>query len=288
MGMLDNKVAVITGSSRGLGFAIAQLYAQEGASVVLTARTASTVERAVDSLVKSGAKVTGITCDVGNLEQVRALRDHALATFGKIDIWVNNAGVSGVYGPTAHIPVDSFERVLQTNIYGTYYGSILALEYFIPRHIGKLINLLGRGSEMKPVKFQNAYAPTKAWVKSFTLALAEEYADTGVGVYAFNPGLVATDMMSEVEAIQGYEKRLSPLKTVMRMWGNPPEVPAQKALWLASPATDGKTGLEVNVLDRQRVFTGLVQEALRRLRRIKGDEQPLHITSVPPMIRDAS
>ncbi|MBZ0288403.1 MAG: SDR family oxidoreductase, partial [Anaerolineae bacterium] len=139
---------------------------------------------------------------------------------------------------------------------------------------------------MKPVKFQNAYAPTKAWVKSFTLALAEEYVDTGVGVYAFNPGLVATEMMSQVEAIQGYEKRLSPLKTVMRMWGNPPEVPAQRALWLASPATDGKTGLEVKVLDRQRVFTGLAQEALRRLRRVQGDDQPLTITSIPPIIRD--
>ncbi|MBZ0286989.1 MAG: SDR family NAD(P)-dependent oxidoreductase, partial [Anaerolineae bacterium] len=119
MGMLDNKVAVITGSSRGLGLAIAQLYAQEGAAVVLTARTASRVERAVETLVKSGAKATGIASDVGDLQQVKALRDHALATFGKIDIWVNNAGLSGVYGPTAHIPVDSFERVLQTNIYGT-------------------------------------------------------------------------------------------------------------------------------------------------------------------------
>jgi NAD(P)-dependent dehydrogenase (short-subunit alcohol dehydrogenase family) len=173
--------------------------------------------------------------------------------------------------------------MLQTNIY------VLRLDsrdgIFVPRKGGKLINLLGRGSEMKPVKFQNAYAPTKAWVKSFTLALAEEYADTGVGVYAFNPGLVATEMMSEVEAIQGY-KRLSPLKTVMRMWGNPPEVPAQRALWLASPATDGKTGLEVKILDTRRVLTGLGQEALRRIRRIQGDDQPLHVTSVPPIIRD--
>jgi NAD(P)-dependent dehydrogenase (short-subunit alcohol dehydrogenase family) len=177
--------------------------------------------------------------------------------------------------------------VLQTNIFGTYYGSIVAMEYFLSRKAGKLINLLGRGSEMKPVKFQNAYAPTKAWVKSFTLALAQEYADTGIGVYAFNPGLVATEMMSQIEAIQGYEKRLTPLTTIMRMWGNPPEVPAQKALWLASPATDGKTGLEVKILDTRRVITGLAGEGLRRIRRIRADDQPLNVTSVPPIIHDA-
>jgi NAD(P)-dependent dehydrogenase (short-subunit alcohol dehydrogenase family) len=288
MGMLDNKVAVVTGSSRGLGLAIAQVYAQEGASVVLTARTASTVEQAVADLVKGGAKATGFACDVGNLEQVKALREHALAAFGKIDIWVNNAGLSGVFGPTADIPVTSFERVLRTNIFGTYYGTIVALEYFLPRRSGKLINVLGRGSEMKPVKFQNAYAPTKAWVKSFTLASAQEYADSGVGIFAFNPGLVATDMMSQVEAIQGYEKRLMPLKTVMRMWGNPPEVPARKALWLASSATDGKTGLEVKTLDTRKFISGLGQEAMRRLRRVQGDDHPIDLTSVPPSIRHTS
>jgi NAD(P)-dependent dehydrogenase (short-subunit alcohol dehydrogenase family) len=285
MGILDNKVAVITGSSRGLGLAIAKAYAAEGAAVVLTARSARAIESAVEEIRGAGGKASGLPCDVGALEQVEALRDHAVQTFGHIDIWVNNAGVAGVYGPTAHIPTDSFERVVQTNILGTYYGSVVALRYFLPRHRGKLINLLGRG-DTGPVRFQNAYTASKAWVRSFTKALAMEYKDSGVSVFAFNPGLVDTDMMHRIESVQGYEKRLKPLETVMRMWSNPPEVPAQKALWLASAETDGKTGLEVKVLDRSKLIGGLLKDIGRRLTRQPGASRALDITTVPPAVKE--
>ncbi len=281
MGVLENKVAVITGSSKGLGFGIASAYAAEGASVVLTSRTASTVEQAVDTLRQKGFKVNGFPCDVGDLSAVQALRDHALLTFGKLDIWVNNAGSAGPYGPTASIPVEAYERVLRTNIYGVYYGSIVAVQHFLTAGGGKLINLLGRGDN-GPVAFQNAYAPTKIWVKSFTLALAKEYAEKNIGIFAFNPGLVETDMMQQVESIQGYEARLQGVKTIMRMWGNPPDVPAQKAVWLASSATDGKTGLEIQILKFPRIMTGALQEAGRRLTGRKGDDIPLNITLIPP------
>jgi len=280
MGILENKVAVITGSSRGLGLAIARAYAAEGAAVVITARSASTVEQSVALLRNEGFKASGITSDVSVLEQVQALADYARATFNGLDIWVNNAGVAGAYGPTADIPVTDYERVLKTNIFGTYYGSIVALKHFLPQQHGKLINLLGRG-DSGPVKFQNAYAPSKAWVRSFTLALAQEYADKGIGIFAFNPGLVETDMMQQVSAIQGYESRLQPLKTIMRMWGNPPEVPAKKALWLASSATDGKTGLNVQVLRFPRIATGALKEGLRRLTGRNVEDLPLDVTSIP-------
>jgi NAD(P)-dependent dehydrogenase (short-subunit alcohol dehydrogenase family) len=285
MGILNNKVAVITGSSRGLGLAIAKAYAAEGAAVVVSARSAQAVESAVNEIQRSGGKASGIPCDVGVLEQVEALRDHAVQTFGHIDIWVNNAGVAGVFGPTAHIPIEAFERVVQTNILGTYYGSVVALRYFVPRHQGKLINLLGRG-DTGPVKFQNAYGPSKIWVRSFTKALAEEYKDSGVGVFAFNPGLVDTDMMHQIESVQGYEKRLKPLETVMRMWSNPPEVPAQKALWLASPETDGKTGLEVKVLNRSKIISGLLKDVGRRFTRQPGAGHALDITTIPSAVKD--
>lgn len=70
----------------------------------------------------------------------------------------------------------------------------------------------------------------------------------GLGVYAFNPGLMLTEMLSDTQAIAGYEARMAPLRTVMRLWGNPPEVPARKLVWLASAATDGRTGLNVQQL----------------------------------------
>ena len=88
--------------------------------------------------------------------------------FGNIDIWVNNAGYGGIYGPTATIDPQDFERVMRTNIFGEYYGSWVALQHFLAQGTGgKLINLLGRG-DTTPVAFQNAYASSKAWVRNFT------------------------------------------------------------------------------------------------------------------------
>jgi NAD(P)-dependent dehydrogenase (short-subunit alcohol dehydrogenase family) len=279
MGQLDGKVAVITGSSRGLGYAIAEAYAREGAAVVLSARSANQLRANVDVLTSKGWRAAGFPCDVGDLDSVRSLAANAVNTFGKIDIWVNNAGVSGIYGPTADNPVERVERVIRTNILGTYYGSITALEYFLPQRSGKLINLLGRGDD-KPVPMQNAYASSKAWIRSFTLALAQEYKDSGIGVFAFNPGLVDTDMLRKLESAPGYEAKLKPLSTVIQLWANDPDVPAEKALWLASPATDGKTGLAVSVLTRTLVIGGALRFLLRKITRRPQRDATLDITTV--------
>jgi NAD(P)-dependent dehydrogenase (short-subunit alcohol dehydrogenase family) len=264
MGLLTGKTAVITGSSRGLGLAIAEAYAREDAAVVIASRSAAAVEKAVRSLTDQGLHAAGLACDAADLEQVQALAELAVARFGGLDIWVNNAGTGAPYGPTVSIDPDLFKRVVNTNIYGVYHGSLTAMRYFTRQGSGKLINLVGRG-EKKPVPLQNAYASSKAWVRSFTLALAAEYRESGVGVYAFNPGLVLTEMLTEAEAVAGYARQMSPLNTVIRLWGNPPEVPAQKALWLASSATDGKTGLAVDVLSPGMLVGGALRELGRRI-----------------------
>lgn len=282
MGVLDGKVAVITGSSKGLGLAIASAYAQAGASVVLASRSQAALADAVKMLQQQDAQATALPTDVSVLEEVQALAAHAVQTFGKLDIWVNNAGTSDIYGPTASIDPARFEQVLRTNIFGEYYGSLVAINYFLAQGTnGKLINLLGRG-DRQPVAFQNAYASSKAWVRNFTLALAKEYAESGIGIYALNPGLVDTDLLRKVSAVEGYEQKLKPLSTIIRLWGNPPPVPAQKAVWLASAATDGKTGLEVQFLGRPQVFAGLLKDLSRRVRRQSPPVLPLEITSVAP------
>lgn len=268
MGILDGKVAVITGSSRGLGWAIAVAYAREGALVVLSGRDQAALDMRVQTLTSGGFKASGFACDVQHLEQVQALGRHARDTFGRIDIWVNNAGLPGVAGPTALVPVERYERTTRTNILGTYYGSITALDYFLPQRSGKLINLLGRGDDGRPVPFDNAYAPSKIWVRSFTLGLAKENKDSGVGIFAYSPGLVDTELLRKVEVVAGYEGQIKALGTVIQFWANPPDVPAQRAVWLASAATDGKTGLKVDILNRVKIVTGilrfLVRKALRR------------------------
>jgi NAD(P)-dependent dehydrogenase (short-subunit alcohol dehydrogenase family) len=279
MSTLTGKVAVITGSTRGLGLAIAQTYAAAGAAVIISSRTASAVDAAVESFRAEGYQAAGLACDVADLKQVQALRQLALDTFGGLDIWVNNAGMAGAYGPTLGVPPERFMQVIQTNIVGTYFGSRIAMQHFLSQGRGKLINMLGRG-DRKPVPMQNAYAPSKVWVRSFTLALAKEYKKSGVGVFAFNPGLVDTDMLRQIDVVPGHEGDVNPLRTVIRLWGNEPSVPAQKALWLASAATDGKTGLEINVLTRTAALRGVLAEGLRRVTGRAGEPVELVVKPV--------
>ncbi len=282
MGVLDGKVAVITGSSHGLGLSIAEAYALEGASVVLAARSSEALNKAVEKLIQQGGKATSLPTDVGELSQVKALADHAVETFGKVDIWVNNAGVSGVYGPTASIDPALFERVIRTNILGEYYGSLVALQHFLAQGTGgKLINMLGRG-DRQPVKYQSAYASSKTWVRNFTLALAKEYAGTGIGIYALNPGLMDTELLRKVDAVKGYEKKLKPLSAVIRLWAEPLSVPTEKAVWLASRATDKKTGLDIQVLGTRRLVQGPIRELRRIIARQPAPDTTLDITTIAP------
>lgn len=283
MKTLENRVAVITGGTRGLGLGIAHAYAAEGSAVVIASRSQSTLARALANLRARGARAEGIPCDVGDLQQVEALAAFAIEQFGTIDIWVNNAGQSAPYGPTVAIPTPAFRQVISTNIIGTYHGSLVALRHMLPKGSGKLINLLGRGADdKKGVKFQNGYTASKAWVRSFTLALASENAKSGVGIFALNPGLVDTDLLRRVEVVPGYEQRVKPLETVIRLWGSQPEIPAQKALWLASSATDGKTGLVVSVLTRRRLIGGVLREIVRRATGRPAPDTSLMIHTIDP------
>jgi glucose 1-dehydrogenase len=279
--ILKDKVAVITGGSRGLGLAIAETYARAGAKVVIASRTLRTVDLAVDSLRKSGYQAAGFACDVADLQQVEALAQHAVQTFGRIDIWVNNAGLSAPYGPTAHIPSSDFLPIIQTNIIGTYNGSVVAMRHFLPQKSGKLINLLGRG-DTGSIPLQNAYSSSKVWVRNFTKALAIEYKDHGVDIFGFNPGLVKTEMISNVQAVKGYEEKLNPLRFVTMLWGNEVDVPAAKALWLASSATDGKNGSMVTVLTKWMMLSRLIGLPFRKLLNRSTEMLNLNVTSVEP------
>ena len=281
--VLKDKVAVITGGSRGLGLAIAQTYARAGAKVVIASRTPRAVDLAVDSLRENGYQATGLACDVADIAQVEALAQHAIQTFGRMDIWVNNAGLSAPYGPTVHIPRRDFMTVINTNIIGTYNGSIIAMRHFLAQKSGKLINLLGRGDKGS-IALQNAYSSSKVWVRNFTKTLANEYRNSGVDIFGFNPGLVRTEMLSNVHAVAGYEEQMNPLRFVAMLWGNDADVPAEKALWLASPATDGKNGTMVTVLTKRMMISRLIALPFRKLLNRSTELLPLNVTSVKSAI----
>jgi glucose 1-dehydrogenase len=265
MNILEGKVAVITGASRGLGKAIAAAFAHAGAIVVLSARSQESIEQNAAELRSAGYAAVAFVCDVSDPAQVEALARFAIKTYGHFDIWVNNAGIAGPYGATFDLAPDQFLGVLRTNLFGVYYGSLLAMRHFLPRKSGKLINILGAGSR-KPAPNQNVYGSTKTWIRVFTLALAKEYKDSGVGIYAFQPGLMDTDLLTEVVTFKEHEQRLRGfMPFLVRAGGKKPELAARKVLWLASSATDGKTGLDVSLGSTFTFLLGFLGQGLRLL-----------------------
>ncbi len=288
MGLLQDKVMVVTGGSRGLGLAIARAAAAEGARVVLASRSASAVDAAVNGLRAAGYEASGLPCDVSDLAQVEALADFATRAHGRFDIWVNNAGYAPPYGATMHLTPSAFLRAVQTNIVGTYHGSLVALRAFLPAGRGKLINILGRGADGRPAPLQNGYAASKAWERSFTQALAREYRDTGVGIFGFNPGMMRTDFLTDLQAVSGYEGRLKAMPTIIRMWASEPDGPARRVVWLASSATDGKTGLLLDYMGPVQMLGGALREGLRWLLRRPAPPVDVKVALIPaalPLMR---
>jgi len=280
MNALEGKVAVITGASRGLGKAISQLFAREGAKVVLSGRNINDIEQNAADLWAERLEASACSCDVSNLQQIEDLARFAIQKYGGFNIWVNNAGIAGPYGASLDLSPDQFLTVLRTNMFGVYHGSMIAMRHFLPRKSGKLINILGAGAK-KPAPNQNAYGSSKAWIRVFTLALAQEYKNSHVGVYALQPGLMDTDLLTEIVTFENHEKRLRGfMPFLIRAAGRKPGVPARKALWLASSSTDGKTGLEISVGSSFSFLTGFLREGLRGLFRLPASPVEINVKTI--------
>lgn len=270
--VLQGRVAVVTGSSRGLGFAMARVLGLHGAVVVLASRTDDGVAAAVGRLRLEGVAADGRRCDTGDPADVDALRDMALSR-GTLDIWVNNAGTPGVYGPTASTPVADFTRVVRTNILGTFHGARAALPVFLEQGHGDLVNLYGQG-DRGPVALQNAYASSKRWVRQFTETLRLETKGTGVRVHGMNPGLVETAILGKVASQAGYEQRLGALQVVVGLWGQSADQAAQPIVKLV---TSDKA--EYRFLTTRRLVTHGLHNVLAGRRR-RTNRMPLEVTVV--------
>jgi glucose 1-dehydrogenase len=238
MKSLDGTVAVITGASRGLGLATAHEYASAGAAVVLAARSEGDIQAAAERISTDGGRARAVRCDVSDRADVMSLARTAIAEFGRFDVWINNAASSAPFGPTWRVPLDRIRTTMETDIFGVLYGSWIAVHHFLERGGGTLINILGRGANGISAN-QNAYASSKAWVRHFSLTLAKELEDEPIRVVAFNPGLMYTDLVGQVETLPGSQGRFKVFERVLALWAEPPEVPAQTAVWLATEQAAG-------------------------------------------------
>jgi len=190
---LADKVVVITGSTRGIGRSIADACSRRGATVVISSRTPEAVERTVSELVAAGGLATGLAANAGHYEELEALRDHALAAHGRIDVWVSNAGVSNGYRFLDDESAPEIHDLVIINLLGQLYGAKAMLPYF-REHGGYLMNLCGRGWKGGATPYTTAYGATKAASASPPGSPAGEHKDCpNLSINAFTPGMVDTD-----------------------------------------------------------------------------------------------
>ena len=169
------KTIVITGSTRGIGFAMARAFLRKGNKVVISGRKSPAVKEAVQKLAKefSSDCVAGFICDVTQFDQVQALWDHAQKKFGAINIWVNNAGISNMQNTPWELPAEEIRAVVETNMLGEMFGSKVALQGFIKQGSGAVYNMEGMGANGRSnVKGLSIYGASKAGLHYFNYCLA--------------------------------------------------------------------------------------------------------------------
>jgi 3-oxoacyl-[acyl-carrier protein] reductase len=194
MGKLDGKIALVTGSSRGIGRGIAVALAKEGADIVVNYRRDQTAARdTVDAIAALGRRSHAVQADVADWEQVRTLADEALAHFGHLDIVVANSGVASRVAPLWEFDLDNWHKVINVNLHGVFYTCRATVGHLVERRRGSVILISSIGADACAPMGAPYYA-AKAGVNALTKCLAKECAPAGVRVNCIAPGLVATDM----------------------------------------------------------------------------------------------
>ncbi|MBS6532307.1 MAG: 3-oxoacyl-ACP reductase FabG [Oscillospiraceae bacterium] len=240
---LKDKVALITGGSRGIGFATADKFLQEGAVVILTASSQGSADRAVALLKEKhpGGTVAGISPDLSSLESVREAFRAATSVYGCIDILVNNAGVSEST-PFMEYTEETFNKVMDLNIKGVFNATRAAAECMVARGTGVILSTSSMVSiSGQPSGF--AYPASKFAVNGLTVSLARELGPMGIRVNAVAPGITETDMMKSVpkEVIDPMIARIP-----LRRLGQPEDI-ANAFVFLASDEASYITGVVLSV-----------------------------------------
>ena len=240
MGLVDGKVAVITGGAQGIGLAIAGALVSEGARVVIGDIDPAAAERAASRL-GGEAFAHGLRCDVKQADEVQALVDAAVASYGSLDIMVNNAGIARD-ATMRKMTEDEFDAVIAVHLKGCWNGTRFAAAQMREQGSGSIVNI---SSISGKVGFfgQTNYSAAKAGIVGLTKAAAKEVAQFGVRVNAVQPGLIRTAM---TEAMPGsvWEQKLADVP--MRRAGEPHEV-ATVVLFLASDLASYVTGSVIEV-----------------------------------------
>ena len=234
---MNKKTVLITGASRGIGKAIAKLFAENNYNVVINYNKSEDEAKELQNyLTNKGYSVRIFKADVSNINEVNSLVNYTIGQFEKIDVLINNAGISKTNLFT-DISYEEWNEVMNVNLNGVFYTTKKALQYMLPEMSGKIINISSIWG-MVGGSFEVHYSASKAAIIGMTKALAKELGPSNINVNCIAPGVIKTDMLNNVS-----EDTLDALKeeTPLMKLGSPEDI-AKCALFLASEGGDFLTG----------------------------------------------
>ena len=241
---LTGKIALVTGASRGIGQAIAELLASRGAHVIVSSRKADACQAVANAILAAGGSAEALACHIGEMEQIDSTFSTIESKHGRLDILVNNAATNPHFGPIVDTDLSSFQKTVDVNIRGYFFMSAAGAKLMVRNGGGAIVNVASVNGVI-PGAFQGIYSITKAAVISMTKAFAKECATQGVRVNALLPGLTDTKfagaLISNREVLDKVLDHVS-----MRRVAKPEEM-AGAVLYLVSPAASYTTGACLNV-----------------------------------------
>lgn len=236
---LTNKVALITGASKGIGYSIAETFAAAGAKVIISSRNQESLDEMANNLKSKGYEVTGISCHVGKSEELENLVQKAVGFYGQIDMLVNNAASNPVFGPVHDTTLEAYDKIMDVNVKAPFHLMNLCFPYLRASSNGAVINISSIGG-ISPEQGLGIYSVSKAALISLTKVYAKEWGDHKIRVNAICPGLIQTKFS---EALWSNEKIMQHMmkSLAIKRVGTTEEIGAA-ALFLASKASSYTTG----------------------------------------------
>ncbi len=240
---LSGKTALITGSSRGLGYTMATGLGKAGATIILNGRNVETLEKAVENFKKQGIKASYKIFSVKKEDEVIKGIDEIFTEIGAIDILINNAGI-GLRNPLEDYKLEDWNELIDTHLTGSFLVARSAVKGMIRQKSGKIINICSVMSELGR-ETTGAYAAAKGGLKMLTRSMAVEWAKHNIQVNGIGPGYFATDLTRPLAKDPTFNSWLVN-RTPARRWGNPEEL-VGPAIFLASEASSFVNGHILNV-----------------------------------------
>mgnify|MGYP001350163806 CR=1 FL=1 len=240
---LSGKIALVTGASRGIGQAIAELLAQQGAHVIVSSRKQEGCQTVADSIVAAGHSAEAHACHIGDMAQIQTIIQHIRDTHGRLDILVNNAATNPYFGHILDTPMEAFDKTIDVNMRGYFYMSVAAGKLMREQGGGAIVNTASING-LRPGAMQGIYSITKAAVISMTKSFALECAPHNIRVNALLPGLTKTKFAGALFNDGIYEEVVKQIP--MKRHAEPQEM-AGTVLYLVSDAASYVTGETVVV-----------------------------------------